>query len=321
MDVFKTIILNMNNEIKKINLNHSFIFFLFSNIISLIIFKFNNFNISPLICLLLILTIGVSHGSLDHIKGKKLFNILNIKKISIFYFSYILIAISVIIIWVIIPSISLIIFLLVASFHFGKEDTQFLINKNSYFNQLLFFLKGLLIILAPMFFHFNETITIFKFLLVDNEIFYSTLEFIEVNKMLPIGIILSTLSSVYLFLREFEIKKFIIFLDFFSILIINYYLSPLIAFTVYFCFLHSIRHSITLIYEIDKNNFKNGLKVFGKKALPLTILTAIFCLIGLYLLNSSYNLNSSVLKIIFIGLASLTFPHILLEYFLEKNEK
>ena len=321
MDVFKTIILNMNNEIKKINLNHSFIFFLFSNIISLIIFKFNNFSISPLICLLLILTIGVSHGSLDHIKGKKLFNILNIKKISIFYFSYILIAISVIIIWVIIPSISLIIFLLVASFHFGKEDTQFLINKNSYFNQLLFFLKGLLIILAPMFFHFNETITIFKFLLVDNEIFYSTLEFIEVNKILPIAIILSSLSSICLILSKFEIKKFIMFLDYFSILVLNYYLTPLVAFTIYFCFLHSIRHSITLIYEIDKNDFKNGLKVFGRKALPLTVLTAIFCLISLYLLDNNYDFNSSILKIIFIGLASLTFPHILLEYFLEKNEK
>ena len=321
MDVFKTIILDMNNEIKKTNLNHSFIFFLFSYIFSLIIFKFNNLSISPLICLLLILTIGVSHGSLDHVKGKKLFNILNIKKISIFYFLYTLIAISVIILWIIIPSISLMIFLLVASFHFGKEDTQFLISENSYFNQLLFFLKGLLIILAPMFFHFDETITIFKFLLIDNEIFYSTLEFIEVNKILPIGIILSTLSCVYLFLRKFEIKKFIIFLDFFSILILNYYLSPLVAFTIYFCFLHSIRHSITLIYEIDKNDFKNGLKVFSKKVLPLTILTAIFCLIGLYLLNNNYDFNSSILKIIFIGLASLTFPHILLEYFLEKNEK
>ena len=321
MDVFKTIILDMNNEIKKTNLNHSFIFFLFSYIFSLIIFKFNNLNISPLICLLLILTIGVSHGSLDHVKGKKLFNILNIKKISIFYFLYTLIAISVIIIWIIIPSISLMIFLLVASFHFGKEDTQFLISENSYFNQLLFFLKGLLIILAPMFFHFDETITIFKFLLIDNEIFYSTLEFIEVNKILPIGIILSTLSCVYLFLRKFEVKKFVIFLDFFSILILNYYLSPLVAFTIYFCFLHSIRHSITLIYEIDKNDFKNGLKVFSKKVLPLTILTAIFCLIGLYLLNNNYDFNSSILKIIFIGLASLTFPHILLEYFLEKNEK
>jgi len=29
----------------------------------------------------------------------------------------------------------------------------------------------------------------------------------------------------------------------------------------------------------------------------------------------------AILKIIFIGLASLTFPHILLEYLLEKNEK
>ena len=311
----------MDNEIKKINLTHSFIFFLFSNIFSIIIFKFNNFNISPLICLLLILTIGVSHGSLDHVKGKKLFNILNISKISIFYFSYILIAILVIIIWIKIPFISLMCFLLVASYHFGKEDTQFLMNENSYFNQLLFFLKGLLIIAAPMFFHFDETIIIFKLLLVDNEIFYSTLEFIEVNKILPIAIILSSLSSICLFLRKFEIKKFIIFLDYFSILVLNYYLTPLVAFTIYFCFLHSIRHSITLIYEIDKNDFKNGLKIFGQKALPLTVLTAIFCLIGLYLLNNNYDFNSSILKIIFIGLASLTFPHILLEYFLEKNEK
>ena len=321
MGFFKTIILNMNNEIKKINLNHSFIFFLFSIIFSLIIFKFNNFNISPLICLLLILTIGVSHGSLDHVKGKKLFNILNINNIAIFYFSYILIATLVIIIWVTTPFISLIIFLLVASYHFGKEDTQFLIGENSYFNQLLFFLKGLLIVIAPMFFHFNETIAIFKLLLVDNEIFYSTLEFIEVNKILPTAIILSSLSSICLFLRKFEIKKFIIFLDYFSILVLNYYLTPLVAFTVYFCFLHSIRHSITLIYEIDKNDFKNGLKMFGQKALPLTVLTAFFCLIGLYLLDNNYDFNSSILKIIFIGLASLTFPHILLEYFLEKNEK
>ena len=321
MDIFETIILNMNNRIKKINLNHSFIFFLFCNIFTLIIYKFNNFDISPLICLFLILTIGVSHGSLDHQKGKKLFKILNIKRIFIFYLLYILIAILVIIIWINIPSISLIIFLIVASFHFGKEDTQFLIDENSYFNQLLFLFKGLLIILAPIFFHFNETVSIFKLLLVDNEIFYSTLAFIETNKVLPILIILSTFSSIYLFLNKFENKKFTIFLDYFSILILNYYLSPLVAFTIYFCFLHSIRHSISLIYEIDNENFTNSFKVFTKKALPLTILTAIFCLMGLYLLNFSYDLHGSILKIIFIGLASLTFPHILLEYFLEKNEK
>ena len=311
----------MQNKIKKINLNHSFIFFLFSNIFSLIIFKLNNYIISPIICLILILIIGVSHGSLDHIKGQRLFKILNIKQFYFFYFTYILIAISVIIIWILKPSISLLLFLIIASYHFGKEDTQFLINKHSILNICLYFFKGLLIVLAPLFFHFNETVNIFKFLLIENEAFYSMLAFIETNQILTIGIILSTLSSIFLFLKEFEMKKFIIFLDFFSILILNYYLSPLVAFTIYFCFLHSFRHSISLIFEIDNLNFNNGLMIFIKKALPLTILTAILCLISIIFLKSSYELDSSILKVIFIGLASLTFPHILLEYLLEKNEK
>ena len=321
MDVYKTIILSMNNQIKKINLNHSFIFFLFSNIFSLIFFKLDNLDISPLICLFLILIVGVSHGSLDHKKGERIFKILNIKNISIFYFLYASLAALIVIMWIIAPSISLIIFLIVASYHFGKEDTQFLVNKTSHFVRFLFFFKGSLIILAPMFFHFGETVSIFKLLLIDNENFYTSLEFIETNKILLIGLILSTLSSILLFLNEFEIKKFIIFFDYFSILILNYYFTPLIAFTVYFCFLHSIRHSISLIHEINSLNFYEGLKNFIKKALPLTILTAILCLIGMFFLMNSYDLNSSILKLIFIGLASLTFPHILLEYLLEKNEK
>ena len=311
----------MNNRIKKINLNHSFIFFLFCNIFSLITFKINNFIISPFICLFLILSIGISHGSLDNIKGKKLLKILEFDNTYIFYFFYISISLTVIIIWSIIPFVSLIIFLIVASFHFGKEDTQFLITQNSYYNQLLFFLKGSLIILAPMYFHFDETISIFKLLFIDSETFYETLRFIEQNKIILFGIALSTLSSILLLVKKFELKKFTIFFDYFSILIINYYFSPLVAFTIYFCFLHSVRHCITLIYELDEIDLKNGLRIFIKKALPLTILTAIFCLIGLYLLNNTYDLNSSILKIIFIGLASLTFPHILLEYLIEKNEK
>jgi len=311
----------MNNKLKRVNLNHSFIFFLFSNFIFLLTHKIVNFTLTPIICLLLILTIGVSHGSLDHTKGKKLLQILNIRGMYIFYILYTLISISIIILWIFAPSTSLIIFLVVASFHFGKEDAQFLIDDNGLLNQLLFFLKGMLIILAPIFFHFDETIAIFKYLLIDNEVFYLTLEFVEENNILYIGILLSTLSSIYLFLKDFEIRKITIFLDFFSILILNYFLSPLVAFTIYFCFLHSIRHSISLVYEIDKIDFKNGLKIFVKRALPLTILTAILCVIGLYLLNNSYDLDNSILKIVFIGLASLTFPHILLEYFLEKNEK
>ncbi len=311
----------MNNHIKKINLNHSLIFFFLCNFFSIIVFKISYFTISPLICLFLILSIGVSHGSLDNLKGRKLFQIFGISNLFIFYLSYISISIVVIILWIIIPSISLAIFLIIASHHFGKEDTQFLIVKNSYNNQLLFFLKGSLIIFAPMYFHFDETISIFKLLLIENETFYEFLNLLETNKVLPYALILSTLSSIILFAKNFELKKFTIFLDYFSILIINYFFSPLVAFTIYFCFLHSVRHSISLMYELDNNDLTNGLKIFTKKAFPLTILTATFSFLGLFLLNYTYNFDSSVLKIIFIGLASLTFPHILLEYLIEKNEK
>ena len=311
----------MNNRIKKINLNHSFLFFIFCNIFSLVTFVINDFIISPLICLLLILSVGISHGSLDNLKGKKLFQIYGIYNANIFYLIYIFIAITIIILWVVIPMLSLMIFLIVASYHFGKEDTQFLIIENSYFNQSLFLIKGSLIILAPMYFHFNETVSIFKLLLIDNESFYKFLNFIETNKILFYGIILATLSNIILFTKNFEFKKFTIFLDYFSILIINYYFSPLIAFTIYFCFLHSIRHGITLMLELNETDLNLGFKLFIKKALPLTILTALFCIFGLYFLNNSYSLHSSILKIIFIGLASLTFPHILLEYLIEKNEK
>ena len=247
----------MSSKIKKMNLNLSFIFFFFVNIFGILLFKYNYLNISSILCLLLILTIGVSHGSLDHIKGKKLLELFNLKSIYIFYITYILISVAVIATWMLLPSITLILFLIIASYHFGKEDTHFLIDDKSYFIQILYFCKGLLIILAPLYFHFQETIAIFKLLLIDNEMFYLSLNFIETNKVIHLGIICSTLSSIFLFLKNFEIKKFVIFLDYFSILILNYFLSPLIAFTVYFCFLHSIRHSISLAIELDLNSVAN----------------------------------------------------------------
>ena len=79
----------MNSQIKKINLNHSLIFFLFCNIFSLIAFKISYFTISPLLCLFLILSIGVSHGSLDNLKGRKLFQIYGINKFVIFLLNFI----------------------------------------------------------------------------------------------------------------------------------------------------------------------------------------------------------------------------------------
>ena len=128
--------------------------------------------------------------------------------------------------------------------------------------------------------------------------------------------------SYFYFAYKNKFEDFeIIFLDLLSILILNYVFTPLVAFTIYFCFLHSIRHIISISYELSPDNFLNGITTFIKKALPLSIVTAILYFIAIVFLSNSYGLNDVVIKVIFIGLASLTFPHILLEYLIEINEK
>jgi Brp/Blh family beta-carotene 15,15'-monooxygenase len=271
--------------------------------------------------LLLILSIGISHGALDNQKGKRLIQLYNIKNSYYFYLIYLMIGLCIIVFWLYFPATSLIIFLIVASYHFGKEDMDFLIKNKNTSNLILFFLKGALIIIAPLMFHFTETVNIFKLLLIQNENFFSFLDFIETNQILSFALLISFLVNIYYFINNFKIMNILIFIDFLSIVILNYLLSPLIAFTIYFCFLHSFRHSISLINELDMNDFKNGFHIFVKKAMPLTLLTALLYMLGLYFLSNYYQLNDAILKVIFIGLASLTFPHILLEYLIEKNEK
>ena len=295
----------MNNF--SLNKYHTYIFFGLS-----VIFAFINFTLDleyiSIICFFLISTIGVSHGALDHEKGKKIIKLFKLKKIELFYLAYVSLSLIIILLWSIAPIITLIIFLIVASYHFGKEDSVFGKIKYNHFSNILFFFKGSIIVLAPLYFSQEETFEIFKILNVNIK---------TINQDFLLALILLSLFSNFLLKKNILIHS----IDTLSIIIINWAFSPLVAFTIYFCFLHSIRHSFSLIYEINKNNFKEGSDLFIKKALPLTILTGLLFLISLYVLNNYFLLNSAILKVIFIGLASLTFPHILLEYLLEKNEK
>ena len=170
-------------------------------------------------------------------------------------------------------------------------------------------------IVSPLIFHKVETILVFQSLNFN----VSGIIFID-DIFLYILLILSFLSTLFLLFKEnIEIKSLLI-MDFISILILNYLLNPILAFTIYFCFLHSIRHSLSLMLQLNKN-IKKGFTLFIKKAVPLTIITALIYLFSLYFVNNYFELNESIPKVIFIGLASLTFPHILLEYLIEKKWK
>ena len=298
---------------ERINFIHSVIFF---NLCILIIPFYLMLNFEPVIlCLFLILILGISHGALDNIKGRKLLKLFGYKSTISFYLAYILISLLIIIFWLIFPNIVLFLFLIVASYHFGKEDTVFSFKRKFFISEYLFFLKGSSVIIAPLLLQRNATNEIFRIL--NFNVFEST---IFSDQFLIILLCLSFLSSLYISNKKNSNLKGIMIMDFVSLIILNFFLTPVLAFTLYFCFLHSIRHSITLIFELDKS-FKSGLKKFISKAIPLSIATGVIFLLAIFFLNNLYKLDEAIYKVIFIGLASLTFPHILLEYLLEKNEK
>ena len=295
----------------KINFYHSLIFF--NTCIFLSAFEYLRDNNMLILSLFLILSLGISHGALDHIKGKKLLRILNYKLTIIFYIFYILIGLIIILLWLLFPKILLFVFLIVASFHFGKEDSEFINYKTN--KELIYFFKGSLVITAPLLFHKSETLEIFN-----NLNFNISQNLLISNEFLYLFILISFFANILISFNKQIDTKSILIMDFISILLLNYFLNPILAFTVYFCFLHSIRHSFKLSNELNRNDFIKGFKEFIIKAIPLTILTGILFLISLLYLKNYYLLDSAISKVIFIGLASLTFPHILLEYLIEKNE-
>ena len=216
--------------------------------------------------------------------------------------------------WLVFPSFTLLFFLIVAIYHFGKEDLIYS-DKQNFFK---FFLLGSPIILAPLSFHFEETLNIFKILYIENQNFINALYFFEEKNIFIILLILFLIFGLY-FAGYENMKQFL--LEKAGIIILNFTCHPLIAFTIYFCFLHSIRHSFKLSSELNEKDFKKGFRKFLNKSLPLTLVTAILFIVCVIILTNYYVLNEAIYKVIFIGLASLTFPHILLEYLIEKNEK
>ena len=297
----------------RINFKHSVIFF---NLCIFISPLYLMLNFEPImLCLFLILILGISHGALDNIKGKKLLKLLGYKSSFSFYLVYILISFLIITLWLIFPNIVLFLFLIVAAYHFGKEDTVFAFKRKFLISECLFFLKGSSVIVTPLLLQRNATNEIFQIL--NFNVFESA---VFNDQFLIMLLCLSFLSSLFISNKKDTDIKGIMIMDFASLIILNFFLTPILAFTIYFCFLHSIRHSITLIFELDKS-FESGIKKFVSRAIPLTFVTVVIFLLGIFFLNNFYTLDEAIYKVIFIGLASLTFPHILLEYLLEKNEK
>ena len=240
-----------------------------------------------LISFLLISTFGISHGAFD---GKIIWDSGSKKNAFILYLIYISISLLGLMLWLISPTLGLFILLLISTIHFGHSDLSYIGNRQKY----LKYSWGLAMTFMPVLFHPSNVSEIF-YLLTDSNAISSTLIFLKY--LISLNLILLT---SYVMFNLFKIKDKIYFLlmgELTIMIILGYYLHPLVWFAFYFCILHGIRALINY-------NFN-----FFSDTLWLILFTAPITLIIIYM-----NLDLSLEGFLFVFpiLACLTIAHMLL---------
>lgn len=247
---------------------------------------------------LFVFFLGLPHGALDpwiaqqsglghQLQHKFLFNI-----------AYVVIAAWVIWVWHLAPVISLLLFLAASAWHFsGDWDRQF-----KYPAKLIF---GSLLILMPIGFSTPEVATLFEYLSGPTGGAWAYRLSIPINLLLgSIGLVLA-----YMLYK----KEWLSAISFASLALLAGLTTPLVYFTVYFCFQHSPNHLI----EIFKSAPTQSYGLLRRMLIVYTLLSLIPIAVLWWFW---FNLANEVqyLRIVFIGLAAVTVPHMLLLGFRKK---
>ena len=262
--------------------------------LSLIFFKVED-SYSSIIFVIVMLTIGIPHGSVDHIiafinpKSRRFKSKLS------FFTVYLSLIVINIIIWVFSPYLGLFTFLLVSCYHFGEAQV---IGFNNTKNKLLNFVLGANILLSL----FLNNIFELQFILLDLTLF-SSIDLSSYDKtfFLLISVAVLMISVVY-----FKIEKKVPLYAEMSILyLIFYHTDILTSFSIYFGFSHSLPMLLLEYKEMKEKSFLS----FYTKTLPFTILAIIFGVVLYYYNNDLLTANNLIL-FTFIVISSLTLPHV-----------
>ena len=247
-----------------------------------------------LLCLLVAI-FGLPHGALDTLEAKQNKIINNIRQFIIFKITYILIASTIFFIWNFISLIMLSSFLLISIWHFS-EDWR---NNIGLFDSLVI---GTSVVFFPVFFNSQQVLDLYAFLSKSKNLILVVNCQVYVTYFLFFFIVL-------IILKHFQ--NINLMLQVFIILISSYFLEPIYYFISYFCFFHSIKNYRESINKIRLK--KANLIIFVN---TLTIIIVGFFLFIYYLEGE---LDARLSTLIFIGLASLTVPHMLLKFLIRKK--
>lgn len=240
----------------------------------------------------LILLLGVPHGAFDTIFAWRLYGIKSLPGWTGFVIVYLLLAAGVVAVWVAAPAVFLLGFLMISTLHFSGDPSE----GTPLLTRLLY---GGSILILPSLVYPGEVGRLFG-LLVGGDTACMVMPWIRLLAWvwLPCVILAAILRSGSDPLGAVEIG---------AVSLLALVAPPLFSFTIFFCGMHSARH---ILRTIDYSGRASTRVLLLAALLPMAGVMAFSAAAWHFLKDTP--LEARVVQIIFVGLAALTVPHMLL---------
>lgn len=258
-------------------------------------------SVIDMIALMAVVFIGLPHGAFDGAVYTQLPHPKSRTAMMWFFTIYSAMALLVIGIWLALPLLSLILFLAISAFHFGKGDSAHITGRMRI--AAIIAHGGLVTIYLPLI-HQAQAFS-----------FFALLTYRDVSELTLLGTLLNGAAIIWLCalilygawcLKHRTYWRHLI--EVVVAAIIMAYLPILAAFAFYFCLIHSARHFHSLYHAVRDKDPKSVLPLgFGLSCASWAMGLAAGLLLVPY-----QAFAVSIFQIIFIGLAALTVPHMIL---------
>lgn len=233
---------------------------------------------------------GLPHGTLDPwiARQKGLWS--QPMGLLVFIVCYLACVGATVMLWSVFPGACLLMFLVISAWHFGKDWQQDL-------SPVSCFAAGFIVLASPVVFHPEEVASMFQQLGTPAA---ATIAVKSAWVLLPLAGLIVCLETS----RNFKQISGHTPIEIILLIVIAAMVSPLLYFLLYFCFQHSPRHMINHSHSMD-------LKF---KLINVSLLTLATIVIGVIAFMSlqQFDFTARMLNVLFVGLAALTVPHMLL---------
>ena len=240
--------------------------------------------------------LGMPHGALDAVFARKLFAIESYTGWAAFALFYVGLSAAVVGVWFFLPTPFLCAFLLVSALHFGGDPA---VNTSTFVRGMY----GGSVIVLPALLHGAELEHLMGLVAGPAS---AALVAPVLQQLAPpwlaatlIGCVWQT-RSARLMGREMEFEMA-------SLAALLVAATPLVSFTIYFCAMHSPRHVLRTVSSLPVVEARSALRV----ALWPTLAVFAALAVGGWL-SSGRPIQPAIMQFVFVGLAALTLPHILL---------